>query len=135
MEKDSLRLNCFKNEELEKMSTENHDNDDSIQILDIEPSGLDNNSAQSNMSQDSTHTTDLERRNTKTNKSVTFEDLGILDFYDQEEDDGNKENNEFGQHLLTVSHDELQSLSLPQNDEDKISEVLSDVYPNRCLDH
>lgn len=124
------RLNCFKNEELEKMSRENHDNDDSIQILDIEPSGLDNNSAQSNMSQDSTHTTDLERRNTKTNKSVTFEDLGILDFYDQEEDDGNKENNEFGQHLLTVSHDELQSLSLPQNDEDKISEVLSDVYPN-----
>lgn len=124
------RLNCFKNEELEKLSREDPDNDDSIQILDNEPYGLDNNSAQSNMSQDSTHTTDLERRNTKTNKSVTFEDLEILDFYDQEEDDANKENNEFGQHLLTVSHDELQSLALPQNDEDKISEVLSDVYPN-----
>ena len=124
------RLNCFKNEELEKMSREKHDNDDSIQILDNEPFGLDNNSAQSNMSQDSTHTTDLERRNTKTNKSVTFEDLGILDFYDQEEDDGNKENYGFGEHLLAVSHDELRSLSLPQNDEEKTSEVLSDVYPN-----
>lgn len=124
------RLNCFKNEELEKISRDNPDNDDSIQILENESYALDNDSAQSNLSQDSTHTTDLERRNTKTNKSVTFEDLGILDFYDQEEDEVNKENNEFGEHLLTVSHDELQSLSLPQNDEDKISEVLSDVYPS-----
>ena len=124
------RLNCFKNEELEKLSRENPDNDDSIQILDSEPYGFSNNFAQSNMSQDSAHTTDLERRNTKTNKSVTFEDLGILDFYDQEEEGANKENNEFVQHLLTISHDELQSLSLPQNDDDKISEVLSDVYPN-----
>ncbi|CUM52403.1 uncharacterized protein AC631_03302 [Debaryomyces fabryi] len=122
------RLNCFKNEELEKLSRENLNNDDSIQILENDPSALENNSAESNLSHEIIPSTNLIRRNTKTNKSVTFEDLGILDFYDQEDDNVNKE--EFGQHLLTISHDELQSLSLPRNDEDKTSEVLSDVYPN-----
>lgn len=120
------RLNCFKNEELEKLTRENTDNNDLIQILG-EPFSTDENS-QAISSLNNTSTTGLVRKNMKANKSVTFEDLGILDFYD--EDDGvNKGNGEFGQHLLSISHDELQSLSLPRNEEDKTSEVLSDVYP------
>lgn len=120
------RLNCFKNEELEKLTRENIDNNDLIQILG-EPFSTDENS-QAISSLNNTSTTGLVRKNMKANKSVTFEDLGILDFYD--EDDGvNKGNGEFGQHLLSISHDELQSLSLPRNEEDKTSEVLSDVYP------
>lgn len=120
------RLNCFKNEELEKLTRENIDNNDLIQILG-EPFSTDDNS-QAISSLNNTSTTGLVRKNMKANKSVTFEDLGILDFYD--EDDGvNKGNGEFGQHLLSISHDELQSLSLPRNEEDKTSEVLSDVYP------
>lgn len=122
------RLNCFKNEELERGSKENL-NETSADGEYHTPRAK-GECRTMNFSQESIPITGLVRCNTRTNKSVTFEDLGILDLYEDDDDNGDNEENGFCRHYLNISHDELQTLPVPQNDEDKTSEVLSDVYPS-----
>lgn len=114
------RLNCFKNEELEKNSK------DTINIIDSAEQNSDLNLL---LSRGNSVSTSLLRRR-KSNKSVTFENLAELELNDSEdlsrEDELREEQKKNFDSLFDVGY-----LEIPQgNTKDEAhSEVLSDVYP------
>lgn len=133
------RLNCFKNEELEKSSKD---------LIISNPSSSDNFNEPVNNKSDSsfglgspvnfqkTPDTTLSRSGSilkdgtkqQINKSVTFEDLGELEM--NEESDDNEE--EFPTHYnipeIEEIHNEIQNNQM--DEEERRSEILSEVYPS-----
>lgn len=118
------RLNCFKNEELEKSSKD--------LIESSNPSSSDNVLGLPVNFQKTPDTTILRsgsilRDGTKLqiNKSVTFEDLGVLELNEDSENDIEEE---FPSHYNIPEIEEIHN-EIHAQDDDKRSEILSDVYP------
>lgn len=116
------RLNCFKNEELERTFKE-----------DLE--GQDDNFAESDVGTDAGNNEDHHENGHHVfpKKSVTFEGLGDLDMDDDEEEDPvaairAHKLQHFGS-SYDVDHDEI----VRDADDEKHSEVLSDVFPETPL--
>ncbi|EGV62130.1 protein phosphatase regulator [Yamadazyma tenuis] len=119
------RLNCFKNEELEKSSRD--------LLVSSNPSSSDNVLGSPVIFQKTPDTTisrsgSILRDGTKQliNKSVTFEDLGVLEL--NENSDSGGEDEEFPSHYnipeIEEIHREIHA------DDDKKSEILSETFPS-----
>lgn len=67
----------------------------------------------------------------QSNKLVTFENLGDLNLDDDDSDD---DDIDFSDHYFHVGHDDIkQKLDVQHEDPEKLSEVLSDVYPVNAM--
>lgn len=139
------RLNCFKNEELEKSGTtlpETNQPDVAAELADSsllkESFGLEGDSSEVINSQEKVSaltrtSSSLKRKNYNSNKSVTFEDLSDLKL-DEDTTDNDihlpsrdvLKDDDFHKHYFDIPRAAIEhSLEF-----DKLSEVLSDVYPN-----
>lgn len=122
------RLNCFKNEELEK---DLRDNIKESKGLGITLEGLLGIiDEQINSSNNENGDTGKEPKRLKSMKSVTFENLDTLKI-DEEDDDYNDDinNEDFNDLGFNPYYQFSGELYKPPADEEKASEVLSDVFP------
>ncbi|KAK6458046.1 uncharacterized protein RJT20DRAFT_28627 [Scheffersomyces xylosifermentans] len=154
------RLNCFKNEELEKTSRDSlvetndetrhigeaeHGDSQSLQSVDSIPNKSANTSSILLRGNSLSKSNSLLKRSgsKKTNnKSVTFDNLSDLQLNEEDGDDKEVTNDEdlireqkkkagFDiNSYYDIPHEEIEKQKNPEQDDEKGSEILSDVYPS-----
>lgn len=141
------RLNCFKNEELERSSrdllikssnpssspsVDNITENKSFSSIGLGSPANFQKSPDTTLSRSGSILRDPNTTKQSINKSVTFEDLSVLENEDEDEVTGNILNNlsdDSGEHDFPEHY--YDNLSIPKvDDEEKRSEVMSDIYPS-----
>lgn len=142
------RLNCFKNEELERSSrdlliklsnpssspsVDNITENKSFSSIGLGSPANFQKSPDTTLSRSGSILRDPNTTKQSINKSVTFEDLSVMENEDEEEMSGNILNNLSDDSIKEQQFPEhyYDNLSIPKiEDEEKRSEVMSDIYPS-----